>query len=315
MTLFEEPPAALAPDTSRRTTLQFTSPSDGSLRSVDVYAPAVMSAAPLPIVLAPHPITWTAEQDYSGGMPGLKRGYHRGWRGLPDRYGVIVAMPHGHHRRVELCSLASPEQIDDLAFLVDELDGAGFAVDRTRVYACGVSMGGLEALVAVGRHPDLFTAAVAFNPIVDLAAWQEDLSRTAVEEIREFDTAAKIVEEVGGKPADVPDLYAERSATAYADGISRVPTFIFWSGDDLVVPRQQTKHSYRLYREIKAAGPTCPVCEYEHTRSHGIALSDDTTRWQLHEWCDYALALELLLRHAKPGRAPGTKGLYTKGPA
>jgi poly(3-hydroxybutyrate) depolymerase len=299
MTLFEQPPEAPEPDRSHRTTLKFTSPADGSEQAVDVYAPAA-SVGPLPLVFALHPITWTAEQDYSGGMPGLKRGYHRGWRGLPNNYHMLVAMPRGHHRRVELCSLASPEQIDDLVFLIGEIEGAGFAVDRSRVYACGLSMGGLEALVAAGRHPLLFAAVVAFNPIVDLAAWQHDLSRTSVEAIREFGTAAKIVEEVGGEPADVPQLYAERSAITYVKGISRVPTLVFWSGEDLVVPGQETRHSYRLYREVKAMGATRPICEYEHTMLHGLAPTDDTTRWQLHEWCDYALALEFLRRHTIP---------------
>jgi dipeptidyl aminopeptidase/acylaminoacyl peptidase len=161
-------------------------------------------------------------------------------------------------------------------------------------------MGGLEALVVAGQHPDLFAAVVAFNPIVDLAEWQRDLASTSVAEIREFQTAQRVVEEVGGDPDAVPDSYAERSAITYVDGLVRVPTLLFWSSSDLIVPRQESHHAYRLYRELKARGAATPVCEFEHTRSHGISVQDDLTRWQLHEWCDYELALAWLLRHRAP---------------
>ena len=46
----------------------------------------------LPLVLAPHPIDWSSENDYQGGLPGLKRVYHRGWAGLADRYNVRSLM-------------------------------------------------------------------------------------------------------------------------------------------------------------------------------------------------------------------------------
>jgi len=298
--LVERPPRHLPPDPARRTTLEFTSPADGSRRRVDVAAPARADGTPLPLVLAPHPITWTAAEDYHGGMPGLKRGHHRGWRGLADRHGVLVASPHGHHRRVELCSLASPEQIADLAALPDELERAGYSVDRTRVYACGLSMGALEALVVAGRHPDLFAGVVAFNPVIDVAAWHEDLSRTPVEEIRRFGTAQRIHDEVGGAPSEVPDAYAERSATTYVAGLARAPTLLLWSAHDVVVPRQESHHAHRLYREVKRVDAARPTAEYEHTQSHGVPPDDELTRWRLHEWCDYDLALAWLLRHRRP---------------
>jgi predicted peptidase len=299
MTLFVRPPVQLSPDQSRKATLSFRSPSDGREQQVDVYSPKLATDQPRPLVLAPHPITWTAQQDYHGGLEGLKRGHHAGWRGLAEQYGVIVALPHGHHRRIELCSLASPEQIDDMVYLIDHLATEGYSVDRSRVYACGLSMGGQEALIAAGRHPGRFAAVFAFNPIVDLAAWQQDLASTSVEEIREFGTAQKIVDEVGGLPEQVPEAYAMRSAITYADRLAQEPTFLYWTAHDLVVPRQLERHSYRLYQAIKNRSITAPVAEYEHTASHGLSALDEETCWQLHEWCDYELALRWLLTHSR----------------
>lgn len=301
MALVQRRPDPLPPDRSRRQTITFPSPADGSTRRMDVYSPAESADDPLPVVVAPHPITWTAAQDYHGGLPGLQRGYHWGWWGLADRYRVIIAMPHGHHRRVELCSLASPEQIEDLAGVVSVLRAHGYAPDERKVYACGLSMGGQEALVAAGRYPEAFTAVVAFNPIVDLAAWQQDLARSPVPEIREYGTARKIVEEVGGLPEEVPHAYAERSVTPLVEGLSRVPALLFWSDLDLIVPRQATHHAYAVYQAAKKRSVTVPIAEYEHTASHGYSLTEAsmTVRWQLHEWCDYELALQWLLRHQK----------------
>jgi pimeloyl-ACP methyl ester carboxylesterase len=298
MPLVEERPSHLPPDQSRKETITLTSAADGCQVAFDVYAPA-QASGPLPLLLAPHPITWTAEQDYHGGLEGLMRQYHRGYYGLPDAHGILIAMPHGHHHREALCSLAGPEQIDDMLQLIDGLTAYGYSVDPRRVYACGLSMGAHEALVLAGRHPDRITAVCVFNPIVDLAAWHADLAASPIPEIREYNTAARIAREVGGTPAEVPEAYAWRSALELADGLARVPTLIFWSDQDIIVPRQVSHHTYALYRRIKARDVTRPIAEYNHTWMHGPLQLDQRTRWQLHEWCDYDLALRWLLGHRR----------------
>lgn len=298
MPLIVSRPDPMPVDRSQHRLITFTSPADGMPQTANIYAPA-SAGRPLPLVLAPHPITWTAEQDFHEGYPGFTRGYHRGYYNLADQYNVVIAMQHGHHRRVENCSLASPEQITDMIHLIDELQEQGYEIDTRRVYACGLSMGGQEALVVAGQHPDKIAAAVAFNPIVDLAAWQEDLARTEVEAIREFGTDQRIADEVGGLPDEVPELYAERSATSFVDGLAQVPTLIYWTHEDLIVPRQITHHSYLLYEQVKETSITAPVAEYNHTQAHGLTHFDDLVRWQLHEWADYELAIGWLLIHRK----------------
>ena len=298
MSILPPHPETIPPDPSRFEEVTFISPADGSPRTALLYSPASVHGSPLPLVLAPHPITWTAAQEYHGGWDGMRKwGYHRGWYGLAEEYSVVIALPHGHHRREENCSLGAPEQITDMIHLIDVLKDRGYAIDTRRVYVCGKSMGGQEALVLAGKYADRVAACAAFNPIVNLAAWQEDLARSHVPEIREFQTDLLVAREVGGLPAEEPELYAERSPDAYLDGLTQAPTLIFWSDEDLIVPRQTTHHSYRLYQMIKARSPASPIAEYNHTRAHGLMTLDDEIRWQLHEWCDYELALKWLLLH------------------
>ena len=298
MSILPPHPKAIPSDLSQMEDITFDSPSDGTPRTALVYAPAEPGDMPLPLVLAPHPITWTAEQEYQGGWDGMQKwGYHRGWHGLAHQYGVIIVLPRGHHRREENCALASPEQIDDMIHLIDILAEQGYRIDSRRIYACGKSMGGQEALVLAGKYADRLAATVAFNPIVDLAAWQEDLANSEVAEIREFETNKLVANEVGGLPSEVPALYAERSASHYLDGLAQVPTLIFWSDEDLIVPRQITHHSYHLYQSVKKQSLESPIAEYNHTKAHGLSKLDKDLRWQLHEWCDYELALKWLLHH------------------
>lgn len=288
-------------DSSQHATIAFDSPFDGTGQQVDVHYPARYEGEPLPLALAPHPITWTAAQDYFGGIDGLKRGTHFGWRGLADRYRVIIAQPHGHGRVEPLASCAFKGQIADMAFLVEELPRHGFVVDRARVYACGLSMGGQEVVVLLGTYPGLCAAGFAFNPIVDLAAWYEDLRNSPVQEIRSYRTWEGIAHEVGGSPQEVPEAYLERSGQAYVDALRRTPLMLYWTQHDTVVPRQITHHAPRLYQAVKESAPASPVTEYEHTLSHGQALApgDWEAGWRLHEYCDYELALAWLLRHRR----------------
>lgn len=297
MSLIEKQPTNLPHDPSRKETIEFISPSDGCKIKFDIYSPSDRITTPLPLILAPHPITWTAAEDYHGGLSGLMRKYHRGYYGLAEKYQVIIAMPHGHHHNEELCSVAGPEQIDDMNALIDKLADFDYLVNSRWVFACGLSMGGHEALVLAGKYPDRITAVVAFNPIVDLAVWHDDLANSAIPEIREFGTADRIANEVGGKPSEASDAYTRRNALTYAEGLSKVPTLLFWSDMDIVVPKQVSHHTYALYKRVKEININSPIAEYNHTQIHGPLQLDQITRWQLHEWCDYDLALKWLLSH------------------
>jgi hypothetical protein len=298
--LYNQIPSELPPDHSILKTLHYLSAADDTEQQADLYLPQEYDSHPLPLVLAPHPITWTAKEDYLGGYEGISTGYHPGWYGLAEKYGVGIVMPHGHHRRVENCSLASPEQISDMRQLITEIEDIGIQVDHQRIYACGLSMGGQEALVIAGVHPEIITAVVAFNPIIDLAVWQKSLATSKSEEIRAFGTDKRIVQEVGANPEEGPSLYNDRSPINYFDRLVNVPILLFWSEKDIIVPEQEAQHSYRLYQMIKQISTTAPIAEFNHTLTHGITEFNEINYWQIHEWCDYDLALKWLLSISKP---------------
>ena len=109
----------------------------------------------------------------------------------------------------------------------------------------------------------------------------------------------RIANEVGGLPSEVPQRYAERSALNYVEELARVPTLIFWTEKDLIVPRQITHHTLRLYHRIKQVRRMRAHRRVQpHAYSRSLELNE-IARWQLHEWCDYDLALHWLLNHRK----------------
>jgi pimeloyl-ACP methyl ester carboxylesterase len=282
-----------------RRVLEIRSPLDGGVQRAVLRLPPGDAGDARPLVFAPHPFGWSVEEDYHGGCVGLKAPGHPGWRGVPADLGVAVLQPEGHHRAVERCSLGYEGVWRDVPAWLEAV-GAVAPVDRSRLYACGLSMGGLESLLMAGHHPGLFAAVFVFNPVVDVAAWQEDLAATTNPELRAEGSDRSIVDEVGGSPGEVPAAYAVRSAFSVVPALASVPVSVWWSHLDLVVPRQAERHGRRLYDELKALDPFAPASEYDHTARY--RLSDpptDDERWGIHETADYAFATRWLLLHRR----------------
>lgn len=129
-------PAAVAAE-SRTGTLSY----GGHERTYRVYTPAA-AGRPLPVVLVLHGGGGTG-----AGMERLTRG---AFNRLADQHGFVVLYPDGLDRhwndgRGVATYRAHRENVDDVAFLmalVDEI-GRRTPIDRARVYATGISNGGL----------------------------------------------------------------------------------------------------------------------------------------------------------------------------
>lgn len=291
---------AQQPDRSAHKTIDFISPADDTRQIVEVYFPQDFSSEKLPLVLGPHPITWKAEEEYYKGPSYLYKQFHCGYFGLAQRFQIIIALPHGHHRSVENCSLGNPAQIKDLGALPDILINDGFPIDKKRVYIIGNSMGGQEALLTAGQYPNLIAACVASNPVIDLATWYSDLKNGGDPEINKFKTWELISNEVGGTPDELPEAYLNRSAFPLINRIKDVPTMICWSQYDRIVPHQEDHHSYKFYKELKSKYPYAPVCEFNHSFTHGLSDGNLTQAgYEIHEWGDYELYVQWCLRWTK----------------
>jgi pimeloyl-ACP methyl ester carboxylesterase len=213
---------------------------------------------PLPLVISPH----------GRGLWGSTNA--KLWGDLPTRGGFAVVNPDGEGEHLSgRFSWGAPEEIDDLARMPEIVQHAlpWLRIDRTRIYAVGGSMGGQESLLLLGRHPHLLAGAVAVDPAVDFARRYHDFGR---------DQRRLARREVGGTPATVPQLYAERTVFTYVHTIadSRVPLEIWWSRADKIIVHSRL-HSGLLVKEIRQLNPHAPLVVHTGTWRHTHPLRWD----------------------------------------
>lgn len=226
----------------------------------------------LPLVISPH----------GRGISG--RANARLFGRLPAEGGFAVVSPDGQGRRLRRFSWGYAGQIDDLARMPRILRRAvpWLRIDRRRIYAVGGSMGGLETLLLVARHPRLLAGAAAFDSTVDLALqyrrvglmscssrctarWRQPVGRGIQSLMRT---------EVGGDPRGWPGLYARRSPLRRAGAIasSCVPLQLWWSIADRVIRGQDDGHSGKLYARIRALNPDAPVSAFVGYWTHSAEM-------------------------------------------
>lgn len=105
---------------------------DGVQRAYRLHVPATYTGTePVPLVLALHQFTDTA-----AGMERLT-----GFNDLADREGFLVAYPQGRFRIWQV----GEDGVDDVAFIEALIDAlaAEYPIDPTRIYATGISAGGM----------------------------------------------------------------------------------------------------------------------------------------------------------------------------
>jgi polyhydroxybutyrate depolymerase len=125
----------------------------GHERSYRLYKPARMDAsAPLVVVL----------HGYSGSAKQVERGY--GWDELADSAKFVVAYPDGLERAWNVdgetcCGRPGREGVDDVAFISAAVADitAHLGIDRARVYATGMSNGGIMSYT-LACATDIFAA-------------------------------------------------------------------------------------------------------------------------------------------------------------
>lgn len=177
-------------------TASFTSPADGSEQKTLFYAPP--GDAPVPLLVAFH--TWSGDyrQDEA---PYAEWCIARGWAFVhPDLRGPA--------NRPE--AAGSDLACADLGGVL-ELAKAKRAIDPARIYAIGVSGGGMMTLLAAARMPEVWAAASAWVPVTDLAAWHTDSLARKNKYAREIE---RVCGGVPGASSEVDAAYASRSVIA-----------------------------------------------------------------------------------------------------
>jgi poly(3-hydroxybutyrate) depolymerase len=225
---------------------------------------------PIPLVIAPHGRGHTGAQDVPR------------YGDLPSIGNFAVVSPDGEGRRLHRYSWGARGQIDDLAHMADTVESAlpWVHIDRNRQYALGGSMGGQETLLLVGEYPHLLAGASAVDGVVDFPLQYRNYPRLPCNALcrkRIGDIGAHMqklaVREIGGTPASVPQLYAERSPLTYATAIAFSCTRlqIWWSREDKVV-MDAAHQSGRMFEALRELNPQAQVDEYVGSWPHTRAL-------------------------------------------
>jgi pimeloyl-ACP methyl ester carboxylesterase len=216
---------------------------------------------PLPLVISPH-----------GRGVGAAANVRR-FGNLPTRGGFAVVSPEGQGRRLPRSSWGYRGQIADLARMprVVRRQLPWVAIDRSRIYAVGASMGGQETLLLLARYPELLAGAAAFDAVTDFARQYRSFPAIPCDK-RCHETwhgpigtslQSLARQETGGTPKTRAFAYTVRSPVTYARSIaaSCVPLQLWWSRSDRIVVNQHLQTG-ALFRRIKELNPRAPVEAY-----------------------------------------------------
>jgi len=177
-----------------------------------------------PLLVVLH--SWSSPYDQHAGIPFAMWAQENGWAVIAPQFQGV-----NDHAEAMGSELAVQDVVDAIDYATSQ-DG----VDAERVYAVGLSGGGMMALLLAGRHPDLVTAVAAWGPVYDLVAFYRQ-SRAAG---RHY--AGDIRRACGGDPTvagPAQDECLRRSPITYLDAAREqgVPVFIGQGiGDTLLRP-------------------------------------------------------------------------------
>jgi acetyl esterase/lipase len=204
---------------------------DGHMDSVLFYTSASKKKKPLLVVL--H--SWSSEYLQQASIPFALWAREKDWVFISPNYRGIFDHPE---------AMASDLAIQDI------LDAVAYAkkhanVDTTRIYMVGSSGGAMTALVAAGRHPEIWAGVMAWVPVFDIAAWYKWNSYFP---IRKYN--GQMEKALGGNPLTnekAADEARRRSPVTYITNAREVPIFVAHGIlDELVQP----DHSIRAFNML-----------------------------------------------------------------
>lgn len=223
------------------------SSADGSLQPATAYI-APDDGAAKPLLVGLH--SWgTDNQKSSNGSVYAKWAIKQGWHFIYPNFRGPNYTPQ---------AMGSDLAVQDIVDAVRHMERAG-RVDPSRIYLIGASGGGHMALLAAGRHPEIWAGVSAWASITDIVAWYaENLPLD-----KPGGYAKKIERSLGGPPDnEARRKEAEkRSPVTWLTNAGRVPLDInhgFQDGRKGSVP---FRHSLLAFNCVAALPDRLPEAE------------------------------------------------------
>ncbi len=177
-----------------------------------------------PLLVVLH--SWSSPYDQHAGIPFAMWAQENGWA-------VIAPQFRGINDDAE--AMGSDLAVQDVADAI-EYAIAQDGVDANRVYAVGLSGGGMMALLLAGRHPDLVDGVAAWGGVYDLVAFYQQ-SRSAGSHY--YGLIRRVCGGVPTTPGPAQDECLHRSPITYLDAAREQETPVYIGqgiGDTLLRP-------------------------------------------------------------------------------
>ena len=184
---------------------------------------------------------------------------------------------------------ATPAFVDCMAVLDAAL--ATQPIDPRRLGVAGGSYGGYLTAWTVG-HTGRFAAAIAMRPATNLTSlWGTS------------EVGRMLDDELGGRPADIPDVYRRCSPLTYADAIT-TPLLITHAENDFRCPIEQAE---QLFTALRTRGRTVELLRFLNA-DHGMSRTGlpNARVARLHaivEWFERYLAAPATATTSEPAPA------------
>lgn len=153
-------------------------------------------------------------------------------------------------------------ELEDIGKVRDWVVGSAIGDPRC-VILSGRSWGGYLTLLGLGVQPEWWSLGIAGVPVADYVAAYED----EMEPLKAFDRAI-----FKGSPAEIPEVYRERSPITYVDRV-RVPVLIIAGENDPRCPIRQIDNYLARLRDLNA-----PHQVYRYDAGHGSLVIEEMLR-------------------------------------
>ncbi|MFD2246081.1 alpha/beta hydrolase family protein [Pontibacter ruber] len=210
--------------------VQITSTADGKQQPALMYNSDSYRMKPLLVVL--H--SWSSEYLQVVSIP------YALWA---KEYDWVFIQPNYRGKFDDPEAVASDVAIQDIVDAVDYAKKTA-DIDTSRIYIVGSSGGAMTALVAAGKHPEIWAGVVAWVPVFDLVDWYAFSQNYPHRDYNRHIVAACGGEPLPGTPA--AEEAKRRSPSTYLSNAKGVPLFLAHGTIDVLVPPNHSMRAFNL---------------------------------------------------------------------